>query len=611
MGPPVWLVTDDPPLPAAERCRPSRAATAWRLPEPGMVALVSCVGTLGGGCERGTMELAQILGEQAVVVTSHASGWAKHRRHEGIPFVRPEALQRALTGAACVVDEGTAQLGGKVPFEGRFVRAVRCCNRVMTRALGEGHSGPTVYAGDALAARYVDLIQPGDAVIPNGVVAATQVPEKEPGLTVLHARLSWQRAIGGLLEQNPRLGRVVVCGDGPQRAELAQRFPEVEFVGHVDPEEWLARAEVNLHWSLYQVEGWWRGPMEGLAHGCAVVANANGDLPYLSDGSTVTMAADLAEAGRAWRRLLSDRGMLAEVQEAGLRLAAFQPSAAVSLQRWKWLVQRECGQAPAIPETLVAVTYGSGPARRAGLDLCLQALARQTAPTRVVVLNDVATPLRRDPDLRDWLAERHPDVLVHDVTYDAERGSNPSLVRNAIWQVAAGEPIWWWLDCDVVVAEDAVERIAAQMAVDPAVAPCFPRQRIAAGPLPAPLLEPVMRAQMTQVPEPRPSRRRTRQSLGHNAAWFEPRRAFGLAAGPARAIWSDLAFAYNEALVGYGGDDNWWSCEAILRRGLQPRLGPTAFHVEHEPVGARAHGWEPPVSAARNRDLIFRGYGLE
>jgi hypothetical protein len=255
---------------------------------------------------------------------------------------------------------------------------------------------------------------------------------------------------------------------------------------------------------------------------------------------------------------------------------------------------------------LVAVSYGYKLRRH--LDLCLQALARQTLRPRVVVCHD--TSFDADPGVEAWLRGCHPWVEYVPTRYMREAGSNISRNRNAIFDVATGEDVIAWIDGEVIFARDGIERIAAAIDADHNTVIAFPRQRVMLPErLPDVLLEPIMDRELALVSEPRPDQVRTAKGLTGSWAWHGTALATGICTGPARAIHRDHAFRYDESFRGKWAEDNDWSMTAVRGKGLRPQLGPTAYHIEHPGVGDTEHGISGEESRRLNVALIHRKWG--
>ena len=157
-------------------------------------------------------------------------------------------------------------------------------------------------------------------------------PEKPLLLTV--SRLAPEKNVGflaGVLKQAPGACLAVV-GDGPQRAELEQRFAgtDTQFVGYLKGEE-LAAAYASADAFVYASETETMGNvvLEALACGCPVVAPRAGGIPNLVEhGRTGLLYApgDLGDAGRLTRAVLGDAALRARLGRAGRE----------AVETWDW-----------------------------------------------------------------------------------------------------------------------------------------------------------------------------------------------------------------------------------------------------------------------------------
>jgi glycosyltransferase involved in cell wall biosynthesis len=105
--------------------------------------------------------------------------------------------------------------------------------------------------------------------------------EPRTTLVVIAARLVPGKRVGVALEACRAAGdlEVVVLGDGPERAELSQRFPDARFVGHVSRDlalSWVAAADALV--SASRLEGAPTVVREARALGTPVVCLEAGDL---------------------------------------------------------------------------------------------------------------------------------------------------------------------------------------------------------------------------------------------------------------------------------------------------------------------------------------------
>ncbi len=152
---------------------------------------------------------------------------------------------------------------------------------------------------------------------PTFVVLGRLAPNKGVD-RVLDAWASVQPAVGG---------RLLVIGEGPQRAELeARRVPGVEFLGHVSHErklELLGSAWLLVHGAYH--EGWCIAVTEAAALATPALAyDANGVRDSVADGLTGELVRTESEMVRAWVALARDHRRRARMGNAArLRSRAF------------------------------------------------------------------------------------------------------------------------------------------------------------------------------------------------------------------------------------------------------------------------------------------------
>ena len=168
------------------------------------------------------------------------------------------------------------------------------------------------------------------AVVPNPAppVGAVTPEVLEPGTFVFAGRLTRQKGLGTALEAMARVpgARLVLIGDGPERAELERRAHESGLDGRVSFRGALARAEVlsalaGARAALLSSE-WENFPhvaVEALAVGTPVVATAVGGVPELvRDGENGLLVAPGKpdELAAALARLAEDDGLHARLAAA-------------------------------------------------------------------------------------------------------------------------------------------------------------------------------------------------------------------------------------------------------------------------------------------------------
>jgi glycosyltransferase involved in cell wall biosynthesis len=139
------------------------------------------------------------------------------------------------------------------------------------------------------------------------------MPRREgPGGDFLYlGRLSPEKGLDRLVGQWREVpGRLVVVGDGPDRARLEAAAPDtVEFRGAVPPEQvgaYLARARALVLPSICY-EGAPRTVVEAYAAGVPVIANRNGALPSVVADGVTGLLVDPARPG-GWRDALGQLG---------------------------------------------------------------------------------------------------------------------------------------------------------------------------------------------------------------------------------------------------------------------------------------------------------------
>jgi glycosyltransferase involved in cell wall biosynthesis len=151
-------------------------------------------------------------------------------------------------------------------------------------------------------------------------------PRQGPLRVLVAARLDHDRN-HGLLPAIARLAGPAawhVAGDGPMRAELAARLPEVTFHGHLAPDALRAlmlESDALLHTS--QTDTFAEAVVEAMA--CAlpvVVSNAGGPLCYVAHGHTGLVCSATPEAfAEALRALREDPDLRAYLSQNARTLA--------------------------------------------------------------------------------------------------------------------------------------------------------------------------------------------------------------------------------------------------------------------------------------------------
>jgi len=131
------------------------------------------------------------------------------------------------------------------------------------------------------------------------------------------------------LDDLPADVRVWVGGDGPQSAELRQRYgrdDRIEWLGRISDEERAARMRGCTVYCSPSVRGESFGMvlLEAMASGCALVASdLDGHRNVATDGVDALLApvGDPSALAKALRRVLDDDGLRAELVAGGRRRA--------------------------------------------------------------------------------------------------------------------------------------------------------------------------------------------------------------------------------------------------------------------------------------------------
>jgi glycosyltransferase involved in cell wall biosynthesis len=172
-------------------------------------------------------------------------------------------------------------------------------------------------------------------LMPNGIdeavfsPAGTEPAESPEPLFVALGRLAPHKATGHLLDLWAQVqpvigGRLVIAGDGPERASLeARQVPGVDFVGHVDERakrELLASAWCLVHTA--RREGWGLVVMEAAAQ-CtpALSYDVMGLRDSIVDGTTGVRVPDAETFVKEWIRLAEDHARRRAMGEAARRRA--------------------------------------------------------------------------------------------------------------------------------------------------------------------------------------------------------------------------------------------------------------------------------------------------
>ncbi|MCX4746012.1 glycosyltransferase family 4 protein [Kitasatospora sp. NBC_01287] len=201
--------------------------------------------------------------------------------------------------------------------------------------LGPVAAPPREVAGLDRAAARAALLAPGEPDRPLVLAVGRLVPHK--GYAQL---LDAAHGLGDVL--------VLIAGDGPQQAELAERVAAeqlpVRLLGHrADVPELLAAADLVVIPSRWEARS--LVAQEALRAGVPLVATAVGGIPELvGDAAELVPGGDPAALAAAVRSLLADPGRRAALAEAGPLQAETWPDEAATvaqvLSTYDELVQR-------------------------------------------------------------------------------------------------------------------------------------------------------------------------------------------------------------------------------------------------------------------------------
>ncbi|WKX69289.1 glycosyltransferase family 4 protein [Streptomyces sp. XD-27] len=231
----------------------------------------------------------------------------------GMPYLAP-LWHRGPT--LCLVNHVHTDLWGmRLPAP-----AARFGRRLERWALAGTHRGNLMVAvsgSTAAALRALGVPQDWIRIVHNGVAEpGTVLPKAREPLFLAMGRLVEYKRIDLLLRLWERVrpvtgGRLVIVGDGPERARLeAMTGPGVTFAGHVSEEEkhrLLCASWLLLHPSL--VEGWGLVVMEAAIRGTPAIGF---DIPGLrdsiADGATGVLARGESSFAAAWCALALSAG---------------------------------------------------------------------------------------------------------------------------------------------------------------------------------------------------------------------------------------------------------------------------------------------------------------
>ncbi|UNO42228.1 glycosyltransferase family 4 protein [Streptomyces sp. MST-110588] len=212
--------------------------------------------------------------------------------------------------------------------------AARLGRRLEHWALAGAHRGNLMVAvsgSTAAALRGLGVPRERIRLVHNGVEEpGPLLPESPEPLFLAMGRLVEYKRVDLLLRLWERVrpvtgGRLVIVGDGPERARLeAAAGPGVHFAGHVDEQEkhrLLCRAWLLLHPSL--VEGWGLVVMEAAARRTPTVGfDVPGLRDSVQDGTTGLLARGESSFAAQWCTLALSGPRRAALGEAARRRAA-------------------------------------------------------------------------------------------------------------------------------------------------------------------------------------------------------------------------------------------------------------------------------------------------
>ncbi|WP_406865033.1 glycosyltransferase family 4 protein [Streptomyces sp. HUAS MG47] len=255
----------------------------------------------------------------------------------GMPYLSP-LWHRGPT--VCLVNHVHTELWG-MRFPGPVARAGRLLEHW---ALARAHRGNLLVAvspSTAAALRAIGVPQEQIRVVHNGVQEpGPSAPRSASPVFVALGRLVDYKRIDLLLRLWERVrpvagGRLVIVGDGPERARLEQLAgPGVEFRGHVSEEEkhrLLCEAWLLLHPAA--VEGWGLVVTEAAARGTPTLAfDVPGLRDSVQDGVTGLLARGESSFAAAWCTLALD-----DARREAMGKAAAEEAVAY---RWSSTVRR-------------------------------------------------------------------------------------------------------------------------------------------------------------------------------------------------------------------------------------------------------------------------------
>jgi glycosyltransferase involved in cell wall biosynthesis len=186
----------------------------------------------------------------------------------------------------------------------------------------------TVSASTSAELQRLGVKQECIRIVPNGLDPAPEglPPKDEEPLFVMVARLVPNKRVSLLLEmwrevQKTTAGRLVIIGDGPERAALqAMGVPNCEFLGHVEDftkDSYMSRATILLVTS--RREGWGLTILEAARVGTPSLAfDAPGVRDAIVNGVTGVLSVDQEDFVEKWQHLASHPELLSALGQAAL-----------------------------------------------------------------------------------------------------------------------------------------------------------------------------------------------------------------------------------------------------------------------------------------------------
>lgn len=200
-------------------------------------------------------------------------------------------------------------------------------------------------------------------VVPNGI------PAREPRRSfsaiptaVFAGRLVREKGVDVLLRAFARIGdqvpeaRLLVCGDGPERAAINELIAELGLKDRVAMLGFLSNEEVMQIFRdawVVAVPSIWEEPfghvaIEAMMNGVALVATGSGGLgDIVRDGETgfLVPPADWNALATSLRRVLSDRGLAEQLGRAGHQRAMAEYTETTLVDRFLQLYESMCMRA--------------------------------------------------------------------------------------------------------------------------------------------------------------------------------------------------------------------------------------------------------------------------